>query len=89
MTTNTKKNKKILINSTTKKRKKKGPLIIPEKYKIHHYNILLLKFFITKTGKIRSRRISRLFLKQQNLVKKAIKRARSSGLIPSSIDTKD
>jgi small subunit ribosomal protein S18 len=66
-----------------KKYTKKDPLIIPEKkYPIEYKRLGLLKNFVTKYGKIRSRRVSKLILRQQRKISRAIRRARCVGLIP-------
>ncbi|RZL51202.1 MAG: 30S ribosomal protein S18 [Pedobacter sp.] len=45
-------------------------------------NIKLLKMFITKSGKIKPRRRTRVSLGQQRKLSKAIRKARSFGLLP-------
>lgn len=45
-------------------------------------NVLLLKGFLTKYGKIRPRRKTRVLPIQQRKIAKAIKKARAFGLIP-------
>jgi len=75
----------------SKKRKYivKKPLIIPEKrYPIEYKRLGLLRHFLTKYGKIRPRRVSKIPLKQQRKIGKAIRRARGVGLIPCSIIAK-
>ncbi len=70
----------------TKKRIKKSLryLIFLKKNEnnIDYTNIRLLKAFITKTGKIRPRRKSRILLWQQRKLSKSIRRARVLGLLP-------
>lgn len=69
-----------------KKYSYKNPLIIPEKkYPIEYKRLGLLKYFLTKYGKIRPRRNSKIQFKQQRKIAKAIRRARAVGLIPCSI----
>jgi small subunit ribosomal protein S18 len=48
----------------------------------------LLEAFLTKYGKIRSRRKTRISIQQQRRVSKAIRRARATGLIPFTCDVK-
>lgn len=48
----------------------------------NYSNIKLLKMFITKSGKIKPRRRTRISLGQQRKVSKAIRKARSFGLLP-------
>jgi len=80
------------ISKFKSKRKKyivKKPLIIPEKkYPIEYKRLGLLRHFLTKYGKIRPRRVSKIPLKQQRKIGKAIRRARGVGLIPCSIIAK-
>lgn len=55
---------------------------------IDYKNIKLLKAFLTKYGKIRPRRKTRVKVQQQRSVAKAIRKARSFGLIPFTCDLK-
>ena len=55
---------------------------------IDYKNIKLLKIFLSKEGKIYSRKETGITLKQQHLIKKSIKKARSLGLIPNLIRVK-
>lgn len=48
-------------------------------------DIDLLNHYLTESGKIVGRRRSRLCAKHERRVKKAIKRARNLGLMPSSL----
>nr|YP_010428011.1 ribosomal protein S18 [Gyrinops versteegii]USN93413.1 ribosomal protein S18 [Gyrinops versteegii]BBD75728.1 ribosomal protein S18 [Gyrinops versteegii] len=50
--------------------------------RIHYRNISLISRFISEQGKILSRRVNRLTLKQQRLITIAIKRARILSLLP-------
>ena len=57
--------------------------IISEKpYTIDYKNINLLRHYIGFTGKILSRRITKLNAKEHRTVVKAIRRARRVGLLP-------
>lgn len=49
---------------------------------IDYKNIKLLKAFLTKYGKIRSRRKTRIPIQQQRQISKAIRKSRAFGLIP-------
>jgi small subunit ribosomal protein S18 len=49
---------------------------------IEYKNALLLKAFLSKSGKIKSRRKTRVKLCQQRRIGKAIRRARVLGLLP-------
>lgn len=60
-------------------------IIIPKKYKIDYKYIFLLKKLVNRYGKIRPRRVSKLTVKQQRQIAKAIKKARALGLMPCSI----
>jgi ribosomal protein S18 len=51
-------------------------------------NIKLLKAFLTKYGKIRPRRKTRVSVQYQRSISKAIRRARAFGLIPFTCDLK-
>ena len=51
-------------------------------------NIRLLKAFLTKNGKIRPRRKTRISVQYQRAIAKSIRKARAFGLIPFSIDVK-
>ena len=55
---------------------------------IDYKNIKLLKAFLTKYGKIRSRRKTRLNVQTQRAVAKAIKKSRSNKLIPFTCTVK-
>lgn len=51
-------------------------------------NVKLLKAFLTKYGKIRPRRKTRVSVQHQNAISKAIRKARVYGLIPFTCDLK-
>jgi ribosomal protein S18 len=55
---------------------------------VDYKNLTLLKAFLTKYGKIRSRRKTRISIQQQKIVSKAIRRARATGIIPFTCDVK-
>lgn len=55
---------------------------------IDYKNIKLLKAFLTKYGKIRPRRKTRVTVQQQRSVAKSIRKARAYGLIPFTCDVK-
>ena len=55
---------------------------------IDYKNIKLLKAFLTKYGKIRSRRKTRIPVQKQRAISKAIRKSRSLGLIPFTCDLK-
>jgi small subunit ribosomal protein S18 len=77
---------------TTKVKKIKKSLqylLLLKKFKtIDYKNIKLLKAFLTKYGKIRARRKTRVNIQQQRKVAKAIRKARAVGLIPFVCDVK-
>jgi small subunit ribosomal protein S18 len=79
------------VKSTKVKKIKKSLqyLLLLKKFKtIDYKNIKLLKAFLTKYGKIRARRKTRVNIQQQRKVAKAIRKARSVGLIPFVCDVK-
>jgi small subunit ribosomal protein S18 len=53
---------------------------------IDYKNVKLLKAFLNKYGKIRSRRKTRVSIQKQKLIAKAIKKSRVVGLIPFVCD---
>jgi len=55
---------------------------------VDYKNIKLLKAFLTKYGKIRSRRKTRIPVQKQRLIAKAIRKSRSLGLIPFTCKVK-
>lgn len=55
---------------------------------IDYKNVKLLTAFLTKYGKIRPRRKTRVTVQQQRAVAKAIRKARAFGLIPFTCDVK-
>lgn len=59
-------------------------LLILKKFNnvIDYKNIKLLKAFLNKYGKIRSRRKTRISIQTQKKIAKAIRKSRSFGLIP-------
>ncbi len=77
---------------TTKVKKIKKSLqylLLLKKFKtIDYKNIKLLKAFLTKYGKIRARRKTRVNIQQQRKIAKAIRKARAVGLIPFVCDVK-
>jgi len=77
---------------TTKVKKIKKSLqylLLLKKFKtIDYKNIKLLKAFLTKYGKIRSRRKTRISVQKQRAVAKAIRKSRAVGLIPFACSVK-
>jgi ribosomal protein S18 len=65
-------------------------LLILKKFNniIDYKNIKLLKAFLTKYGKIRARRKTRIPIQKQHAIARAIRHSRSAGLIPFSCDVK-
>ena len=65
-------------------------LLILKKFNnvIDYKNIKLLKAFLTKYGKIRPRRKTRISVQKQHAVAKAIRKSRACGLIPFTCDVK-
>ena len=56
---------------------------------INYKDINLLKIFVTEHGKILSRRVTNLTVKQQKQLKNAIKRARILNLLPFVLKDKN
>ena len=77
-------------NKPKKLKKSLQYLLILKKFNnvIDYKNIKLLRAFLTKYGKIRSRRKTRLNSQQQRSVAKAIRKSRAMGLIPFTCDVK-
>jgi len=98
--TNTKNDKKRsnwnqTLTKTTKSKSKKIKkslqyLLILKKFNdlIDFKNIKLLRAFLTKYGKIRPRRKTRISIQTQKKVAKAIRKARAFKLIPFTCDVK-
>jgi small subunit ribosomal protein S18 len=65
-------------------------LLILKKFKnvIDYKNVKLLKAFLTKYGKIRPRRKTRISVQKQHAVAKAIRKSRALGVIPFTCDVK-
>jgi small subunit ribosomal protein S18 len=84
-------NIKVLKTNKPKKIKKSLQyLLVLKKFNnlIDYKNIKLLRAFLTKYGKIRARRKTRISVQKQNSIAKAIRKARSLKLIPFTIDVK-
>jgi ribosomal protein S18 len=58
------------------------------KYRRQPPKITLCKAFLTKYGKIRSRRKTRITVQKQRAIAKAIRKSRSVGLIPFACNVK-
>jgi small subunit ribosomal protein S18 len=78
------------VSKSKKIKKSLQYLLILKKFNniIDYKNIKLLKAFLTKYGKIRSRRKTRVSIQQQRAVAKAIRKSRALGLIPFTCDVK-
>ena len=78
------------ISKSKKIKKSLQYLLLLKKFNniIDYKNIKLLKAFLTKYGKIRSRRKTRVTIQQQRAVAKAIRKSRAVGLIPFTCDVK-
>nr|YP_010334410.1 ribosomal protein S18 [Bignonia magnifica]YP_010334478.1 ribosomal protein S18 [Bignonia magnifica]UNH90389.1 ribosomal protein S18 [Bignonia magnifica]UNH90390.1 ribosomal protein S18 [Bignonia magnifica] len=74
------KSKRPFLKKKKKKRSFRKPLFSGDR--IHYKNISLINRFISQQGKILPRRVTKLTLKQQRLVTKAIKIARILVLLP-------
>lgn len=73
-----------------KLRKSLRYILLLRKHKnlIDYKNALLLKAFLSKSGKIKSRRKTRVKLHQQRQIGKAIRRARVLGFLPFTFSVK-
>ena len=78
------------VNKIKKLKKSLQYILLLKKFNniIDYKNIKLLKAFLNKYGKIRSRRKTRVPVQKQRAVAKAIRKARSFGLIPFVCDVK-
>lgn len=77
-----KENVENLKNKKIKKSLKYVVLLQKPFSKLHFKNIKILKLFLTKHGKIKPRRKTRISLSQQRKLSKAIRKARYFGLLP-------
>jgi ribosomal protein S18 len=79
-----------IVKSTKKIKKSLQYLLLLKKFNnvIDYKNIKLLKAFLTKYGKIRSRRKTRITVQKQRAIAKAIRKSRSVGLIPFACNVK-
>jgi len=77
-------------NRPKKIRKSLQYLLVLKKFNniVDYKNIKLLKAFLTKYGKIRPRRKTRISVQQQRLISKAIRKSRAVGIIPFTCDVK-
>ena len=77
-------------NRTPRVRKSLQYLLLLKKFDnaIDYKNLKLLSAFLTKYGKIRSRRKTRIRIQQQKAISKSIRKARALGLIPFTCDVK-
>jgi ribosomal protein S18 len=83
------KSTKIVKNSKRIKKSLQYLLLLKKFNNVIDYkNIKLLKAFLTKYGKIRSRRKTRIPVQKQRAVAKAIRKSRSVGLIPFACSVK-
>jgi small subunit ribosomal protein S18 len=82
--------KSISINKSKKVKKSLQYLLVLKKFKniIDYKNIKLLRAFLTKYGKIRARRKTRISVQKQHAIAKAIRKARDLKLIPFTVDVK-
>jgi len=80
-----------LINTERKIKKSLQYLLLIKKFNniIDYKNIKLLKAFLNKYGKIRSRRKTRIPVQKQREISKAIRKSRAFGLIPFTCDLKN
>lgn len=84
-------NSKLIATNKPKKLKKSLQyLLVLRKFKnlIDYKNVRLLRAFLTKYGKIRARRKTRISVQKQNAIARAIRKARNFKIIPFTIDVK-
>jgi small subunit ribosomal protein S18 len=82
--------KEIKLNKSKKIKKSLQYLLVLKKFNnlIDYKNIKLLRAFLTKSGKIRARRKTRVSVQKQHSISKAIRKARALKLIPFTLDVK-
>jgi small subunit ribosomal protein S18 len=82
--------KNIRTNKPKKIKKSLQYLLVLKKFNnfVDYKNIKLLRAFLTKYGKIRARRKTKITVQKQHLISKAIRKARDLKLIPFTIDVK-
>jgi ribosomal protein S18 len=82
--------KEIRLNKQKKVKKNLQHLLVLKKFNnfIDYKNIKLLRAFLTKYGKIRARRNTRISVQKHHAIAKAIRKARAFKLIPFTIDVK-
>lgn len=80
----------VKTNKPKKIKKSLQYLLLLKKFNnvIDYKNVKLLKAFLTKYGKIRPRRKTRIGLQKQHQIAKAIRKSRAFGLIPFTCDVK-
>nr|YP_010048270.1 ribosomal protein S18 [Pilea verrucosa]YP_010156227.1 ribosomal protein S18 [Pilea monilifera]YP_010734697.1 ribosomal protein S18 [Pilea notata]QPK42882.1 ribosomal protein S18 [Pilea verrucosa]QQY85821.1 ribosomal protein S18 [Pilea monilifera]WEH01669.1 ribosomal protein S18 [Pilea notata] len=74
------KSKRLFLKSKRSFRRRLPPIVSGDR--IDYRNMSLISRFISEQGKILSRRVNRLTLKQQRLITIAIKQARILSLLP-------
>ena len=82
--------KALKANKSKKIKKSLQYLLVLKKFNnlIDYKNIKLLRAFLTKYGKIRARRKTRISIQKQHAIAKAIRKARDLKLIPFTVDVK-
>ena len=80
----------VKTNRPKKIRKSLQYLLVLKKFNniIDYKNVKLLKAFLTKYGKIRPRRKTKVSIQKQRAVAKAIRKSRAFGVIPFTCDVK-
>jgi len=78
------------LNKSKKVKKSLQYLLVLKKFNnlIDYKNVKLLRAFLTKYGKIRARRKTRISVQKQHAIAKAIRKARALKLIPFTVDVK-
>ena len=82
--------KALKSNKPKKIKKSLQYLLVLKKFNnlIDYKNVKLLRAFLTKYGKIRARRKTRISIQKQHAIAKAIRKARDLKLIPFTVDVK-
>jgi ribosomal protein S18 len=82
--------KAVKSNKPKKVKKSLQYLLVLKKFNnlIDYKNVKLLRAFLTKYGKIRARRKTRISVQKQHAIAKAIRKARAFRLIPFTVDVK-
>mgnify|MGYP006073270053 CR=1 FL=1 len=78
------------LNNPVKIKKSLQYILLLKKFNnvVDYKNVKLLKAFLTKYGKIRPRRKTRVNVQAQRIIAKSIRKARAFGVLPFTCDVK-